>query len=191
MNGLSKPIITRRDWLTVGAITGVLVAVALLFVGFVNTPQRAEIKRLDNEIAKIEAELETARVTAQRRDELKKELEKVKQLVERFEAKLPTRKEIPKLFGKFQLAAGDANVVVRSIEKLEESKKVPRVEIPYEFEVTGSYHELAGFINALEMGERFVKISDLHIGEQKRGENDAEFKLTTYLFVEKEEQAEQ
>lgn len=190
MNGLFEPVITKQDWVIVGCIVAGLVAVALLVVAFVYVPQRDEVRALGDEIAAKQAELDTATETAAKRDELEKKLERVKRLVERFEAKLPTRKEIPKLFRKFQRAAGDANVVVLSIEKLDETKKVPRIEIPYEFEVSGSYHKLATFINTLEMGERFVKISDVHVGEQKRGVSDAEFRLTIYLFVEEEEEGE-
>jgi len=191
MNGLFEPVITKQDWVIVSCIVVGLVAVALLVAVVVYQPQREAMARLDEEISVQQAELDVARETAARKDELERELKKIEQLVARFEAKLPTRKEIPKLYRKFQLAAGDANVVVRSIEKLDEIKKPPRIEIPYEFKVSGSYHQVVTFINTLEMGERFVKISDVHFGEQERGISDAEFKLTTFLFVEEGEGVEQ
>jgi len=189
MSGLFEPVITKRDWVIVGCIVVGLLAVALLVAVFVYQPQRDAMRRLDDEIAVQQEELRVAREIAAKKDELERKLKEIEQLVERFEAKLPTRKEIPKLYRKFQLAAGDANVVVRSIEKLDEIKKPPRIDIPYQFKVSGSYHEVVTFINTLEMGERFVKISDVHIGEQKRGISDAEFKLTTFLFVEEAEGA--
>ncbi len=191
MSGLFKPVITKQDWITVGCIVVGLVLVALLVALFVYQPQRNELARLDGEIMAQERELSALRETAAKKDELEARLREIQQVVERFEAKLPTRKEIPKLYRKFQLAAGDANVVVKSIEKLDEIKKPPRVDIPYVFKVSGSYHQIATFINTLETGERFVKISDVHIGEQKRGVSDAEFKLTTFLFVEEAEGVQQ
>jgi Tfp pilus assembly protein PilO len=186
MSALSKPVITKQDWLIVGCICAGLIVVAVVVAAFVYVPQRAEMRKLDDDTASTQAELDVARETAQKMDELEKKLERILLLVERFEAKLPTRKEIPKLYKKFQLAAGDANVVVESIERLDETKKALRVEIPYKFEVSGSYHELAAFINTLEIGERFVKISDVHIGEQKSGVSKADFRLATYLFTEGE-----
>ena len=184
MNVLAKPVVTKQDWVVVGCIAAAVVVVVLVVAALVYAPQKAERQRLDDEIAQARGELNVAKETARRMDELEKELEEIEQLVARFEAKLPTRKGIPKLYRKFQLAAGEANVVVESIEKLDESKQAPRIEIPYEFKVSGSYHQLASFINALEMGERFVKISDLHVGEQKSGVSEADFRLTTYLFTE-------
>jgi Tfp pilus assembly protein PilO len=184
MNGLSEPVITRRDWVIVGCILAGLVVVALLVCVFVYVPQRAEMKRFDGEIATKQAELKTAQEIAAKRDELERKLQRIEQIIARFEAKLPTLKDIPKLYQQFQLAAGDANVIVRSIEKLQEEKKPARIEVPYQFKVTGSYHETASFINTLEMGEPFVKTTDLHVGQQKRGVSDSEFKVTTYLFVE-------
>lgn len=186
MSTLSKPVITKQDWLIVGCIAAGIVVVAVVVAVLVYVPQRAEMRKLDEEIAATQEELDIANETARRMDVLEKKLQRIQLLVERFEAKLPTRKEIPKLYKKFQLAAGKANVVVDSIEKLEESRKAPRVEIPYQFKVSGSYHQLASFINSLEIGERFVKITDLHIGEQERNVSEAEFRLTTYLFTEEE-----
>jgi type IV pilus assembly protein PilO len=187
MSGLFEPVITKKDWITVGSIVVGLVVVALVVAVFVYQPQRKELARLDGEIAAQEQELDALRETAAKKEELEARLKEIQQVVERFEAKLPTRKEIPKLFRKFQLAAGDANVVVESIEKLDEIKKPPRIDIPYQWTVSGSYHQIATFINTLETGERFVKITDVHIGEQKRGVSEAEFKLTTFLFVEEPE----
>jgi len=184
MSGLFEPVITKKDWINVGSIVAGLVVVALVVAVFVYEPQRKELARLDGEIAAQERELDALRETAAKKEELEARLKEIEQIVERFEAKLPTRKEIPKLFRKFQLAAADANVVVESIEKLDEIKKPPRVDIPYQWKVSGTYHQIATFINTLETGERFVKISDVHIGEQKRGVSDAEFKLTTFLFID-------
>jgi type IV pilus assembly protein PilO len=187
MSGLFKPVITKKDWITVGSIAVGLVVIALLVTLFIYQPQTKEVARLDSEILAQEQELDALRQTAAKKEELEARLREIEQVVARFEAKLPTRKEIPKLFRKFQLAAGDANVIAESIEKLDEVKKPPRIDVPYQFTVSGSYHQIATFINKLEMGERFVKISDVHIGEQKRGVSEAEFKLTTFLFVEEPE----
>ena len=190
MNGLFEAVITKQDRVIVGSMAAGLVAVALLIVGFVYMPQKEEIGRLDTEIAATNEELTVAKETAAKKEELEKKLEEIDRRVARFEAKLPDRKTIPKLYREFQHAARDANVVVKLIKKLDEIKTPPRVAIPYDFEVSGSYHELATFINKLEMGERFVKISDIHIQEQERGTSDAAFRLTTYLFVQEEEGAE-
>jgi Tfp pilus assembly protein PilO len=190
MNGLFEAVITKQDKIIVGCIGAGLVVVVLLVVAFVYLPQKEQIGRLDSEIASVHDELAVAMETAAKKEELEKELKEIDKRVASFEAKLPTRKEIPKLYRKFQLAARDAGVVVKLIKKLDETKKAPRVEIPYEFEVSGSYHQLAAFINKLEMGERFVKISDVHVEEQEHGVSDTSFRLTTYLFVEGEEGAQ-
>ena len=42
---------------------------------------------------------------------------------------------------------------------------------------------LGKVINILEMGDRFVKVSNMHIGEEKDGVCEARFTLSTYLFV--------
>lgn len=191
MSGLFEAVVTKQDKIVVGCIIAGIIAGALLVVGLVYVPQTAEIGKLNDDIAFWEKELAEAKETVAKKKELEDELREVDERVIKFEAKLPDRKEIPKLYRKFQLAARDANVVVELIKKLEEVRKPPRVAIPYDFEVSGSYHELATFINKLETGERFVKISDVHVEEQERGVSKASFGLTTYLFVEEEEGAQQ
>jgi Tfp pilus assembly protein PilO len=51
----------------------------------------------------------------------------------------------------------------------------------------GDFHQIVGFINRIERYERYLKISDLIINEQKQGVSEAQFKLSTYRFLQKTE----
>ena len=130
-------------------------------------------------------ELDEANRLADREEKLQLELTEVEDLVGRFEKRLPTRTEIPRLYGNFQETAADAGVKVGFIKKKSESSDATLITIPYDFSVYGTYHQLASFINGLEAGSRFMKISKLQIGEQEQGVSNATFTLSTYLFKEK------
>ncbi len=179
--------ISSRDATIAGAVAGGLIVLLLVFVFTVDAGMRRKRDELNQRIAAKMNELEAAEQLASRESDLKTELRDVQDVVAKFEAKLPTRRELPKLYREWQEAAGQAGVTGLNIRKQDEIEGTTLVTVPYAFAATGSYHQLATFINMLECGNRFMKVSKLHIGEQENGVSNAEFTLSTYLFKEREE----
>ncbi len=177
--------ISNKDATIAGIISAGLVGVLLLYVLIVQSSMSRQTDELNASIRNLAKELDDAKRLAAQEEELKAQLVNVEDLVKQFEAKLPTRTEIPRLYEGFQTAAEQAHVKVDFIKKMKETSDETLVTIPYEVSVYGNYHQLASFINRLETGARFMKISKLNIGEQKDGVSNAKFTLSTYLFKEK------
>jgi len=178
--------ISSKDATIAGAVALGLVLLLILYIVLIETGLKRKADQLNRQVAEKFDELDVTRKLAKREDALEKELAKVEELVQRFEDMLPTRKELPRLYGGFQEAAGQAGVKVEFIKKQAEIEPSgsPLVTVPYSFSVSGTYHQLATFMNMLEEGARFMKISELAVGEQENGVSKANFTLSTYLFKE-------
>ena len=174
--------ISSKDATIAGSVAAGLVVLLVLYIAVVDTGLRGNRDRLNESIVTKVNELNAAKELAAREVELEEELRNLDETVRKFEAKLPTRKTLPRLYREFQEAAGQAGVKVKGIRKLEEIGGATLVTVPYSFSVSGTYHQLGTFINMLECGGRIMKVSKLHIGEQNLGVSSAEFTLSTYLF---------
>ena len=55
----------------------------------------------------------------------------------------------------------------------------------YTFKITadGPFHKILSFINGLERERRYLKVTELDIGEEVDGESKASFKLSTFRFL--------
>ena len=177
--------ISSKDATIAGSVAAGLVVLLVLYIALVDAGLRRHRDELNASVATKMSELAAAQELASREVELEIELEEVDELVRKFEAKLPTRKELPRLYREFQEAAGQAGVKVMGIKTLDEVDGPTLVTVPYSFSVSGTYHQLGTFINMLECGDRFMKVSKLHIGKQESGVSTAKFTLSTYLFKEK------
>ena len=184
-----KGSITPKDWMANGGILGFTVVLCVIFVFLIRGPQQeafakrqAEINTMQDSINKakeIEKNIETLRVQAM----------KTQELVAQFEKRLPESREIPTLLQKFEGFAGEIpglNVQMSQLPALREEKKET---IPYSVTAKGSFHQIASFINRLERYERYLKISDLKIGEEKDGVAEATFSLSTFRFIQPNEDA--
>jgi len=177
--------ISSKDATIAGFIAIGLVVLLVLYIAVIDAGMKRHRDELNESVRMKMDDLEAAQSLAAREVELENELREIDEIVRKFEAKLPTRKELPRLYREFQEAAGQAGVKVEGIKKLDEGGGATLVTIPYSFSVSGAYHQLGTFLNMLECGDRFMKVSKLHIGEQENGVSTAEFTLSTYLFKEK------
>jgi len=61
--------------------------------------------------------------------------------------------------------------------------------IPYEIIARGDFHEIVQFINLLERDQRYLKVSNLDIGEEIAGISEATFQLSTFRFIQRTDTA--
>ncbi len=175
--------VTRQDLIIAGTIAVIIVVLVVVFFVGVKLPLDSRAEDIDEQIAATREELRTAKEIASNRPLLEAEVKRVSDMVYKFEERLPTRREIPQLYRWFWRAAEDAGVVVEKIDKQPEGETQTEIAIPYKFVVSGPFASLGKVINILEMGDRFVKVSNMNIGEEEGGVCEARFTLSTYLFV--------
>ena len=180
--------VTARDWAAVGGIVGLTV---LLGVAFFFLIYSQLLKELDNVIAEdkeVMAHLEHARATQRDIDALRAKAAKMHELVAQFEERLPEKREIPTLFEPVEGFEAELGVTV-GISPLPKVEDMRKETIPYTVVARGNFHQIVSFINRIERFERYLKVSDLVIGEESESVSEATFTLSTYRFIQPSESA--
>lgn len=184
---LFKGTVTARDWAFVGVVLGLT---GLLCVGFYFAVYAGQQERLADATRDLEAttrELRDARETRDKFDEFKAEAEKAAQLVQLFEERLPEEREIPRLLEQFERKAKDLGLSV-DLTQLPTKTDLNKETIPYEVIARGNFHKIVQFINMLERDKRYLKVSNLDVGEEVAGISEASFHLSTFRFIQRKDE---
>jgi len=183
-----KGTVTPKDWAFVGVVLG---ATGLICAAFYFAVYKGQQERLIAVVAELEdttAELKAARETQTKFDEFKKEAEKAEKLVQLFEQRLPEEREIPRLLQQFEGKAKELGLSVE-LTQLPTKTDLNKETIPYEVVARGDFHEIVQFINLMERDQRYLKVSNLDIGEEIAGISEASFHLSTFRFIQRAEDA--
>ena len=184
---LFKGTVTARDWGAVAVIVGVT---ALLCVGFyflIYGSQQRTLQDINETDLKVQADLKVARHVKEHIQAHRDEARKMSELVTQFEERLPESREIPTLLQQFEGFAREIGLRV-DLEQLNRVTEATKETIPYDVKARGNFHELVSFINHLERHKRYLKVSDLNIGEEEEGVAEASFTLSTYRFIQTAEE---
>ncbi|RJP17968.1 MAG: hypothetical protein C4520_15285 [Candidatus Abyssobacteria bacterium SURF_5] len=189
MNFFKDRTVTKLDWIIIGSSLFLLVLITLLYF-VVKSFVGEQIEQLHVQITAKQQEVTEARAVAARKDGLLAEIDQVREKIVRFEEKLPTDKEIPRLLNQFQQIAELSGVKYQLINAEPIDEKDLYVRIPFKVKIEGTYPVIGEFLRSLEFGNRFIKIEDLDIGPQQKGASEANFVVSTYMFVNKEKTSE-
>jgi type IV pilus assembly protein PilO len=175
--------VTAKDWMAVGVIIGLTLVLCAVFYFFVFQPKTEELVGL-TALTQVKAgELETAEQLAKDIDALRAKVDKTDELVQAFEKRLPSKREIPTLLTQFEAMAKQVGVDVELTTK-PTTRDASKATIPYGIVARGTFHQIASFINELERYERYLKVSELKIGEEEARVCEATFILSTFTFIE-------
>lgn len=181
--------VTRQDWVFVAIV---LLITAVLFMAFYFMGYRKiqnTINARSEELKAIKADLKHAQELNAGIDALRAEAREMEVLVNVFEGRLPDEREIPALLGKFERLGGEIGLRVQ-LSSLPTVTSGDMEIIPYKAVAFGQFHQIATFINMLERDERYLKVSDLDINEEKDGVSAASFVLSTFRFISEPEAKE-
>ena len=179
-----KGKITPKDWAVCGGIVAVTALLCGLFWVFVHAKQQETILATTKQLNEIKRDLQNARESAKNIDQLREEAQKWEKLIVSFEERLPEEREIPVLLQKFE-SMGDQVGLRVELSQLPTIQDERKETIPYKVVARGSFHQIANFINLLERDKRYLKVSDLDIGEEEVGVAEATFTLSTFRFFQK------
>ena len=180
--------VTPKDWLINGGIVSVTAMLVGLFWVFVYTGQQESIAQLNTQVAEVKKNLQQAKEVEKNITQLREEAEKWEQLVRSFEERLPEEREIPVLLQKFENMGNQVGLRVE-LQQLPTIQDERKETIPYKVTARGNFHQIANFINLLERDKRYLKISDLDVGEEDAGISETTFTLSTFRFFQKQQQA--
>jgi type IV pilus assembly protein PilO len=189
MLDLFKGKITPVDWAVAAGIAAVTILLCLGFYAGVFMTQQSKLANLNKQLTDIRGQLKTAYDIKTNSEALQSEVNKMDDLVSRFQNRLPDEREIPQLLRKFE-ALGDSiglRVELLAQPTFQDSNKET---IPYKVTARGNFHQIASFINLLERDERYLKVSDIDIGEQDAGVSECTFTLSTFRFIQSTSGAE-
>jgi len=178
-----KGTVTAKDWAFVAVVLG---AAGLLGVGFyfgVYQKQQARLAIAQDDLARSREALKDAVRISLEYDEFKAQAEIAADLVKVFEERLPEEREIPRLIEQFEAKATELGLRV-DLAQLPSTRDTNKETIPYEIVARGGFHDIVQFINLLERDRRYLKVSNLDIGEEVAGVSRASFHLSTFRFIQ-------
>lgn len=143
--------------------------------------QTEKFKKLTNELAEKTA-------IAQNLTMYREEVKRLETDLEAAKAFLPDTAELPAFMSQISSIATQAGLEVSRFEPMNEEVRDFYARIPYKMRLTGSYHEVATFIDNLGRLERIINVENLGMSsptnKNKKYVLSTEFLVTTYRFVD-------
>jgi len=169
---------------------GTLVIIIGLSVWGLFYPKWDQIKELDLQLAKVEAELKIAKKNASELNDWRSKMKKMEAQYKTVMRALPEKEEIPSLLTGISEAGRDAGLEFTLFQPKKEVAKDFYAEIPVDITVDGSYHQVALFFDKVANLPRIVNIRDISILPAKNTKGGGDSQLTTkcqavtYKFIE-------
>lgn len=183
-----KGTVTPKDWAFVAVVLTIAGIAAAAFYFVYYKPQQVMTAQKLAELKTITDSLKEAETKARNIEKLREESRQMDTLVELFEKRLPSEREIPQLLAQFESKAESLKLRY-FLDQLPNVTDARKETIPYRVRVTGDFHAITTFINQLERDERYLRVSDIDIGEQEGEVSEASFTLSTFRFIQAEEAA--
>jgi len=147
-----------------------------------------KIRRAEREQVQLDRDFVEKTAIANNLNQFRREKELLEQQLRDALAELPEDKKIDELLQLFQDRAGKAGLLIGSIEPGKVLSEKFYAKIPIPMTVTGNFHEITTFFDALGRMRRIVNVTDIVL-DNPRDVNgklllSAKFLATTFMFVE-------
>jgi type IV pilus assembly protein PilO len=151
----------------------VLIVLSYLYFGtqllpFFYQVRKAQIETMEQEYAKLSADLEKARQTVGKLAQLEAEYERLHEQWITAQELLPEEQEMPDLLRKVTTAGVRAGVEFMLFQPGAPAVKENYKEHPVKIRVRGGYHQLGIFLSRLANLERIVNVSELDVKTASR-----------------------
>ena len=187
-----QKIPTKTRAIVFFALIGVAIVV---FIWLVHIPKTAEIKKLDQDIAQLQAKIAANNAKIAKLDELRAEVRSLEARLKVLTEQLPPESEVSGLLRQIQGLVNKAGLTLRLWKP---DRRKPHAsglyeEIPISLELVGGYHNVAIFFDSVSKLTRIVNMLNVKMGQAKPGPGnvmDINIKVTamTFAAMEKKEQ---
>jgi type IV pilus assembly protein PilO len=171
------------------AMAGLIIAIAFLDWYLVVNEAQKTIEQNEEVIAQKNAELTKLQQQAANRTAYMREVERLKQRLREAEEQLPKTAEIPKLLRDIAYEAQQSGLLLERFELMNEEVQGDFARVPVKMRVSGSYHEVAVFLDRLSKMSRIVNVTNLNMSNPKLQNKkivlSSTYLATTYRFLEK------
>jgi type IV pilus assembly protein PilO len=163
---------------------GTIVLLSGLFVWAVVWPKTTEIAQKRLEIQGLDQKIHQAKIRAKDLPKFEAELKEVNAQFQEALRLLPNEREIPTLLRNITDVGTNAHLEFRYFSPQKERPKEFYYEIPVAIELSGTYHNVASFFDAIGRMERIVNILDVSMKPVKERSTQLITKCTavTYRF---------
>jgi len=186
------PLFEKIEELTkpqrIGIYAGVLVVIIGLSIYLLLYPKYQKIDQLEQQLVSVQQELAKAKKNAAELNDWRNRMKKKEAQYKQVMRALPEKEEIPSLLAGISQAGKDAGLEFLLFQPKPESQKDFYAEIPVDINVSGSYHQVAVFLDKVANLPRIVNIRDIKmVPRSKEGEGNAlttVCQAVTYKFIE-------
>ncbi len=158
------------------------------YVYFLHLPAQEELGKKIVQNDKVLIQLHEKRRIANDLPRFKAEYEKMQQQLDLALNELPNKSEIPSLLSNISGLAKDNGLEVKQFKP---GKEVPQgfyAKVPVSLKLTGSYHEMALFCQAVSNLDRIVNVENIALGKAKTTDGQTllaiDCSVVTYRFIE-------
>nr|WP_320116434.1 type 4a pilus biogenesis protein PilO [uncultured Desulfuromonas sp.] len=166
----------------------VLAIIFGVYTYFYYMPTKEELAAQQAVQERVLVELQEKRRIANDLPRFKAEYEKMKKQLDLALGELPNKSEVPSLLTSVAGLARDNGLEVAEFKPGSENPKGFYAEVPVSLKLSGAYHELAFFCDAVSRLERIVNINDLVIGKPVMKEGNTVLSISntvvTYRFID-------
>ncbi len=181
IEGLSKP---QR----IGIYAGVLVVIIGLSIWLLLYPKYDKIGTLEKQLASVQQELAKAKKNAAELNDWRNKMKQKEAQYKQVMRALPEKEEIPSLITGISQAGKDAGLEFLLFQPKPENRKDFYAEIPVDISVSGTYHQVAVFMDKVANLPRIVNIRNIKMAPQSKQDGGSTLttvcQAVTYKFVE-------
>jgi type IV pilus assembly protein PilO len=168
-------------------LTIVVVGIGVAFYYYIATPKNVEIARLQEEVAKLDTEVQATTIKVQHLDELVAASEQLEKELAKKKERLPPQEEAVMLLKQLSDLGIRLGLDIKLWKPGNQADDPSRlfVRMPVSVEVAGGYHTAAMFFDRINKLPRIINVSDLRMGssriEQDRVVIQTLFELTAFV----------
>jgi type IV pilus assembly protein PilO len=170
-------------------LAGLVAAMVGLYIYLIYWPNLDLLKKKKAEMGTLENQVRELRIVAANMKRFQDEAAKLREELQVAITQLPTSKEIPTLLSNISQLGKDSGLEFLLFKPAAEVSREFYAEIPVEIRVKGTYHNVALFFDRVGMLPRIVNISEVSMDNAKeihgRWEINTACTATTFKFIEK------
>ena len=162
----------------VGILALVLALILIIYWQIAYKPTMRRIEAKEAQLTKLTREMKEKQRIAADYDKFKEETARIQEDLQRYVAKLPDKKEIPKLLKSISNMSQEAGLEVLLFKPQGEQAAEYYSRVPVELKFVGTYHRIGRFFYYVGTLPRIVNIENFSIKNAQKTSKD-EFLLST------------
>src|SRR5437764_3049672 len=183
LNAVNKAPVGQK----VGVVAAVIVALTAANWYFFVDPMQTQINQRQATLRQLEDELIQKQSIANNLAQFKHEKEILERRLQQALTELPNEANIDELIRSLAEVGNKSGLIINDIQPQPEQKQSFYASIPIVMAVTGNYHEVGVFLDAISKLARIVNITNIKMNTPKMGGDklvvSASYVATTFRFL--------